>query len=284
MIDQKIIDRILSKRPKLNRETILKELELEKQKTGNLIGEETLLRMIGARYGIKSLPKINFDEKLVISDLIPGLYNISIKGRIVAVFPIKEFQGEHPGKLARLIISDKDALLPVILWNEKTQFLESNNIKPGQLILFSNGYTRKDSNGNVELNMGKKSKLEIIYKNTPIWEIYPPFEKFAYKIKEINAKLVKVNLVGTVKKVFPISNFVKSNSSQGSLLRFILFDETGEIPVVVWNEQTENLKNIIKKNTKLKMINVKVNHTLAQSLELCVTYSSYVDIFSEKND
>lgn len=278
MINQKIIDRILSNHPKLNRDVILNELELEKQKTGNLIEEDTLLRMIGARYGVKSLPKINFDGKLVISDLIPGLYNISIKGCIIAVFPIKEFQGEHPGKLARLIISDKDALLPVILWNEKTEFLESNNIKPGQIILFTNGYTRKDPNGNVELNIGKKSKIEIIYKNNPLWEKYPSIKKFTRKIGEINPTLANVNLVGIVKKVFPISNFVKSDSSQGSMLRFILFDETGEIPVVVWNEQTDILKNIIKKNAKLKMINVKVNHTSIQSQELSANSSSYVDI------
>ena len=282
MIDQKIIDRILSNNPKLNRDAIINELELAKQKTGNLIGEETLLRMIGARYGVKSLTKMNFDGKLVISDLIPGLYNISIKGRIVAVFPIKEFQGENPGKLARLIISDKDALLPIILWNEKTEFLESNDIKPGQIILFSKGYTRKDPNGNVELNIGKKGKIEIINKNNLLWEEYPSFKKFACKISEINATMVKVHIVGIVKKAFPISNFVKSDSSQGSILRFILFDETGEIPVVIWNEQTERLKNIIKKNAKLKMVNVKVNHVSPQSLELSVTSSSYVDILSEK--
>lgn len=283
MIDQKLIEKILSEHSELSRDEILNELELEKQKTGDLIEEETLLRLIGARYGVKSSTKINFDGALSISDLIPGLYNVSIKGRIVAIYPIKSFQGDHPGKLARLIISDKDAILPVILWNEKTEFIESNKIKPEQILLFSEGYTREDPKGRVEFHMGKKSKIKILY-NNPNPKKYPSIQKFSKKIVDINPTIGDVHLVGTVKKVFPISNFFRSDSSQGSILRFILFDETGELPVVVWNEQAEKLKNIIKKNAKLKLINVKVNLTSGKSLELSVNSYSYIDLFSKKND
>jgi ssDNA-binding replication factor A large subunit len=283
MIDQKIIEKILSEHSELSRDKILNELELEKQKTGDLIEEETLLRLIGARYGVKSSLKINFDGELSISDLIPGLYNVSIKGRIVAVYPIKNFQGDYPGKLAHLIISDRTALLPVILWNEKTEFIESNKIKPGQILLFSQGYTREDPRGRVELHMGKKSKIKVLH-NNPQPKEFPSIQEFSKKIGDITPKLGEVHLVGTVKKVFPVSNFVRSNSSEGSILRFILFDETGELPVVVWNEQAQKLINIIKKNAKLKLVNAKVNLTPSKSLELNVNSYTHIDLFSEKND
>jgi ssDNA-binding replication factor A large subunit len=283
MIDKKIVEKILSEHSELSRDKILKELELEKQKTGDLIEEETLLRLIGARYGIKSSLKINFNGELSISDLIPGLYNVSIKGRIVAVYPIKNFQGDHPGKLIRLIISDKNALLTIILWNEKTEFIESNKIKPGQILLFSQGYTREDPKGKLELHMGKKSKIKILHDN-PNPKKYPSIQKFFKKIADITPTIDEVHLIGTVKKVFPISNFIRNDSSEGLILRFILFDETGEIPIVVWNEQAENLTNIIKKNEKLKLVNAKVNLTPGKSLELNVNYYTYIDLVSEKHD
>jgi replication factor A1 len=281
MTGQHIIENILSKHSELTREKLLNELDFEKQKTGNLIAEKTLWRMIGARYGIKSNRKPTFDGKLSISDLISGLYNVSIRGRIVAVYPIKSFQGVNPGKLANLIISDKNGVIRVILWNEKTEFIESNKIVPGIIILFSQGYTREDSKGKVELHIGKKSEIKIL--NTDVnLEDYPSIKKFSKKISEITPSLCDVHVVGSVKKILPIKKFIRNDSSEGLLLRFILFDETGELPVVVWNEQAKKIKSLICENSKLKLINAKVNFASDNSVELHVNSYTYFDLFSEK--
>jgi len=162
MTYQQIVKTILSKHSNLTINNLLEELNIEKQKTGNLIEEKTLWRMIGARYGINSKRKITFDGKLSISDLIPGLYNVSINGRIVTVYPVKFFQGENPGKLVTLIISDKNAQIRTVLWNEKTEFITSNEIVPGDIIQVSQGYTREDFKGKVELHIGKKSEIKIL--------------------------------------------------------------------------------------------------------------------------
>lgn len=281
MTSQQIIEDILSKHSELSRDEILDELAVEKQKTGNLLEEKTLLRLIGARYGLKSNLTTTFDGELSISDLISGLYNVSVKGRVVAVYPIKSFQGENPGKLASLIISDRHAILRVILWNEKTALIESNKITPGNVILISHGYTREDPKGKVELHIGKKSEIKILNTNVNL-EDYPNIQKFSKKINEINSTLSEVHIIGTVKKVFPIKEFFRNDSSKGLLLRFILFDETGEIPVVVWNERAEKIKTIIQKKSKLKLINAKVNSTSDNSIELQVNSYTFIDLFSEK--
>ena len=284
MNDEKIIDAILSKNSELNRKKICEELAIEKQKTSNLINDETLLRLIGARYGVESEFKTPFDGKLSISDLIPGLYNVSLIGRIVAIFPIKFFQGNHPGKLVSLIISDKNNLLRVVMWNEKTEFIESNNLKPGQILLFSQGYTREDPKGKVELHISQKSKITILQNNVN-QDDYPSIRKFSTKIGEITPKLETVHLIGTVKKVFPASRFSRSDSSEGIVLRFIIFDKTGELPVIVWNEKAESLKPIIKKNVVLMLVNIKVKLTSNNSIELHANFNTYIDKFcGKKND
>jgi ssDNA-binding replication factor A large subunit len=281
MTSQQIIEDILSNHSGLSRDEILDELAVEKQKTGNLLEEKTLLRLIGARYGLKSNLRTTFDGELSISDLISGLYNVSVKGRVVAVYPIKSFQGKNPGKLASLIISDRHAILRVILWNEKTALIESNKITPGNVILISHGYTREDSKGKVELHIGKKSEIKILNTNVNLAD-YPNVQKFSKKINEINSTLSEVHIIGTVKKVFPIKEFFRNDSSKGLLLRFILFDETGEIPAVVWNERAEKIKTIIQKKAKLKLINAKVNLTSDNSIELQVNSYTFIDLFSEK--
>jgi len=284
MTDEKIIDMILSKHSELNRKKICEELAIEKQKTSNLINDETLLRLIGARYGVESEFKTPFDGKLSISDLIPGLYNVSLIGRIVAIFPIKFFQGNHPGKLVSLIISDKNNLLRVVMWNEKTEFIESNKLKHGQIILFSQGYTRKDPKGNVELHISQKSKITILQNNVNL-DDYPSIKNFSTKIGEINPKLETVHLIGTVKKIFPASSFSRSDSSEGIVLRFIVFDKTGELPVIVWNEKAESLKPIIKNNVVLMLVNIKVKLTSNNSIELHANFNTYIGLFyGKKND
>ena len=283
MIDEKIIKKILSKNSELNREKILNELALEKQKTSNLINDNTLLRLIGTRYGVKNVLLPNFDGKLSISDLTPGLYNVSLMGRIVAIFPIKFFQGTHTGKLASLIISDKHNLLRVVMWNEKAEYVESNKLKPGQIILLSKGYTREDPKGKIELHISQKSKIDILQNNVNL-DDYPSIRKFSTKIGEITPELQEVHLIGTIKKVFPASRFSRGDSSEGIVLRFILFDKTGELPVIVWNEKAEHLKPIIKKNAIIMLVNAKVKLTSSNSIELHANFNTYIDLFYEKKN
>ena len=211
MTYQQIIDNILSKHSELTKEKILTEFEIEKQKMGNLIEEKTLWRMIGARYGVKSNRKTTFNGNLSISDLISGLYNVSIKGRIVAIFPIKSFQGENPGKLANLIISDKKAVIRAVLWNEKTDFINSKKLVPGDIILVSQGYTREDSKGKVELHIGNKSEIKILTTDINP-EDFPSIKKFSKKINEITSDLSEVHLIGTVKKILPIKTFFRNDN------------------------------------------------------------------------
>ena len=53
MTTQDIIDKILAKNPEISQEQILEKLQAEKTRTGGLLGDETLLRLIAAKYGVE---------------------------------------------------------------------------------------------------------------------------------------------------------------------------------------------------------------------------------------
>ena len=180
MTGEEIIQQILSHHPEVSRKQILKSLEMEKDKSGGLIAEETLLRLIAARYGVKVLRK-RADHRLSISHLVPGLNDVTVAGRVIVVYPPRTFNGERAGKVANLLIADKDDTLRVVLWNDNANSVESGELRIGQVIRFMHGYTREDRNGKMELHLGGKSQIEIEPHNVRAEE-YPAIDKFATKI------------------------------------------------------------------------------------------------------
>jgi ssDNA-binding replication factor A large subunit len=157
---EEIIQQILSEHPEVSRDQILENLETERNKTDGLIEDETLLRLIAARCEVVIIPK-RVNLELSISDLVSGLWDVSIIGRVVVVYPPKTYKGKHSGKFAHLTIADENATLRVVLWNDKVNFIESGELEAGQVVRFSHGYTREGRKGELELHLGSKSQIEI---------------------------------------------------------------------------------------------------------------------------
>ncbi len=281
MTAEEIIQRILSKHPEVSRNQIFENLEAEKSKTGGLIADETLLRLIAARYGVKILKEKAY-RNLSISHLVPGLNDVTITGRVVAVYSSRTFEGERSGKFGSLMIADKDATLRVILWNDKVEMIEAGELKAGQIVRFSHGYTREDREGKTELHLGSKSQIEAELKNIKTDE-YPSIVRFATKINEITKAYKNIHLTGTVKEVFPASTFTRSDMSTGTVMRLTLADGTGEIPVVVWNEKAEELEKALELNANLQLVNAKVKENANGELEVHVDSYTYVEV-SERLD
>ena len=281
MTREELIQQILSKHPEVSREQILESLEAEKEKTGGLIADETLLRLIAARYGIETV-KRRAIRRLSISDLVAGLNDVTVTGRVIAVYPPRAFTGKRSGKVANLIIADNDDTLGVVLWNDNVDFVESGELKAGQIVRFSHGYTRKDREDKVELHMGNKSQIEVDPQNVKADE-YPALGKFASKINELTAAHNSIHLAGTVKEVFPASTFTRSDASTGTVMRLTLADETGEISVVVWNGKAEEMEKAVKVNAGLQLVNAKVKENGSGELEVHVNSYTYVEV-SERLD
>ena len=276
MTAEDIIQQILSERPEVKREQILESLETEKNKTGGLIADETLLRLIAARYGVEVIQK-KVHRKLSLNHLVSGLNDVTITGRVVVVYPPRAFNGERSGKVANLMIADKDATLRVVLWNDKVDLVESGELKTGQVIRFFHGYTRNDWKGKVELHLGSKSQIEVEPENVKA-DDYPSIGKFTTKISKLTKASENIHITGKVKEIFPSSTFTRQDQSTGTVMRFTLADETGEIPVVAWNEKAEELEKAVKVNTGLWLVNARVKEASNGGFEVHVNSYTYVEI------
>lgn len=107
------------------------------------------------------------------------------------------------------------------------------------------------------------------------------------KIKDVlTKKETSVNVIGRVKRIFPIKEFQRKDGTTGKVARIIISDETGEIPVVLWDGHSEianrvkfnDIVRIIKGNTRVSSFNN------IERVEINLTTFSTVDINPEIDD
>ncbi|MEM2953889.1 MAG: OB-fold nucleic acid binding domain-containing protein [Candidatus Bathyarchaeia archaeon] len=277
---EEIIRKIISKNPELSREEIMKRLESEKRKTGGYISDEILLQMIAAELGVEVSSEAA-KPRLLIRRLVPGLSDVTLAGRVIAVFPAKVSGKSKNVRFASLLIADKGDILRVVLWNDKVAFAEPGKIKVGQIVRFHHGYTKEDRWGKVELHMGEKGEIEVNPQNVETKD-YPTIAELSTKIGEITSayKNKRIHLIGKVEEIFPPSTFKRQDSSLGKVMRFILTDETGKIPAVVWNDKVDVVEGFLKREANVQIVNAKVKKALNEGLEVHVDSETYIDTYN----
>ena len=277
MKTEEIIQEILQKNPLITQEQILEKLKAEKSRTGGLLGDETLLRLIAAKFGVQVQQNtIQNCGVLSTSRLFAGLYDVTVAGRLIAVFPAKTFQGaEKSGKFATLMLADKEGLLRVVLWNEKAELVERGELQTGQIVRLVHGYTKQDKYGKTELHLGNKSQIEF---EPTVKEDYLSIEKFTAKIDTLNINSGNVHLSGEVKEVLSESSFIRSDTSVGTVTRLTLVDDSGLVTVVFWNEKATELETALKANARLLLVNARVKESQDGGLEVHVDSNTFIDV------
>jgi replication factor A1 len=213
---------------------------------------------------------------------LSGLRNVTVVGRVVAVFPSKNFDGVRKGKLASVLLADRSGLLRVVLWNEKADVAESGGVKVGQVVRFAHGYTREDMGGIVELHIGENGKVEVSPQDVNARN-YPLICTFNVRIRELSdlrKRRVRVNIAGTVKNPSAVSTFERKNSTTGKVLPFVLADATGEVPVVAWNEKVEEIERMLTDCTALQIVSARLKEGTDKCLEVHVDAGTYLEPFS----
>jgi ssDNA-binding replication factor A large subunit len=277
-VAETIIQQILDKKPEVSKEQVQMRLSVARGMTGGLIADASLLKMIAAELGAE-IPNGDavFNRRLSLGHLVAGLNNATVVGRVVAVFPVKTFEGAKPGKFAGVTIADNDGVARVILWNDKADVVEGCSLQVGQIVRFAHGYTKADKFGVPELHMGERSQVDLNPQNVR-QEDYPHIDKFATKIKQLNPNQKSVNLTGKVTDVFGSSTFLRGDQTAGKVLRLKVADETGEAVVVFWNEKAEEVESKAKRNAKIEVVNAKVKLSQNGETEVHVDFASYVNV------
>ncbi len=133
-----LIERI-AKSSELDKEEVERRVEAKKAKLSGLISKEGAAQIIAAELGI------NFeDQDLKISELMAGMKKVNIIGKVIRLFPVREFsKNGREGKVANFVLADETGNTRVVLWDvNHIALIENGTIKEGDVVEIKSGSTR----------------------------------------------------------------------------------------------------------------------------------------------
>jgi replication factor A1 len=146
-----LVERIVKSSGK-EREEIERSVEAKKAKLSGLISKEGAAQIVAAELGV------TFENQVLkISELMPGMKNVNVVGKVINLFPVREFERKGQiGKVSNFIIADESGNTKVVLWDTNhIALIEDGTIKQDDVVEILNGGMR-DS----EIHLGGFSEIK----------------------------------------------------------------------------------------------------------------------------
>lgn len=196
---EQIIEKIKKERG-LNEEEIEERIEEKLKLLSDLISREGAAHIVANELGVRVFEDLK-KKKFKIRDLIAGLNSVSILGKVLGIYDVREFSTEkRHGRVVSLLIGDETSVTRLVIWDENLiTLVEKGSIKEGDILRVKNAYSR-DNNGYVEVHLGNKSTLEINPEGEEIGDV----EVREERVREIKDLREGMNafIRGTIVQVF----------------------------------------------------------------------------------
>ena len=148
---ERILEKI-SKASGIDKSEIESLIEARRSKLSGLISKEGAAQVIAAELGV------SFEnEKLKIDELLPGMRNVNVIGKVFNLFPVRSFKTKRvdESKVANMWIADDTSNVKVVLWDTNhISLIERGDIKQETMVEIKNAMMR-DS----ELHLGNFSEI-----------------------------------------------------------------------------------------------------------------------------
>lgn len=243
---EQIVQQILMARRDLSREDVLKKIIERKRSAEDYFLDEVAARLVANDLGVE-IPNNEdaFHTEIAVKDLVSGLNDVTIVGRVIVAYPIQTFPRSDltEGKVARLLLADKTGSLRLVLWDDKIHMVESGKLQQGQIVKVLHGYVRDAIDGRLELHLGRKGGIETSPPNA-VESDYPQINDFIDKIRQLTPNKKRASVQGFISEVFPPTEFQRPNGNPGKVRRLRIKDDTGETTLVVWNQRVDELGEI----------------------------------------
>ncbi|MEK6901749.1 MAG: OB-fold nucleic acid binding domain-containing protein [Nanoarchaeota archaeon] len=249
----------LVKSGKISSQELEEKIKVKINDLSGLISEEGAAHIIANDLGVELL--VQGKEKLKIKEIYPGMRGISVTGKIVRKYDIREFtKGESTGKVCSLVVGDETGTIRAVFWNDdviKIKDVQENDI------LSLKQVSVRDNKGNIELHFNEQSKILINPEGETVNTIRQSASYQRKKIEELKEGEEGAEILGTIVQVFDPRFFtvcstcskraVESNgvfqcSEHGTVqpmlsyvLNAMVDDGSGVIRSVFWKNQTHHL-------------------------------------------
>ncbi len=204
----------------------------------------------------KKYPKITF-KSMNISDINLNLNSLSIEGKIIQLFPKREFtrkDGEL-GNVQSLTLLDSTGSIRITFWNEDTDKLKTLNIN--DIISISNLNPRLSTLDSKTIELTANRNTDIT-KKTGDLDIKGDSVK---NIKQLQKRSGVVSFKGIITSVDNLKSISLKTGEQVSLLGFVVSDNTDGIRITLWREQAEEYSKLLTIGQGISLTNVLVKYS-----------------------
>lgn len=197
---------------KIVEEKGLSELEVKSRVDGKLkqlsglISKEGAAHIVANELGLKLFS--GFTRELKIKDVIAGLGNVNINGRVVDIKEVREYNKDgRSGKVVNFMIGDETGVIRVTLWDTNhIKLIEDGRIKVDDIVRIRSAYS-KENNGFKEIHVGNRGEILINPLNVQVGEVkklfnVDDFGSVSKKINELKEGDSGVAVLGTIVQVF----------------------------------------------------------------------------------
>ncbi|MHA2254744.1 MAG: DUF2240 family protein, partial [Candidatus Heimdallarchaeaceae archaeon] len=181
------------------------------------------------------------DQLLKINQISELNKLVSIRGLIADVSSLHEFSRENgsKGKVRNLTITDSSGIIRIVLWDDKTQLVNEEDID--KLFTIYNGFTRKGRFEEIEIHCGKQTQIDI--EEGELDQLKQYIVGFS-NINNLSEEETEVNIKGIITELGTIQEIETKEKEMVKMLNFKIEDNTADIRITCWRENVAKLQDI----------------------------------------
>jgi len=203
----------------------------------------------------KKYPKIK-DEPIPIEEVNPNLLSVSIEGKIMTKFPIKEFtkQSGENGRICNIIVRDSSNKIRVNFWNNSVDEIKKYEV--GDVISIKNLKPRESNYrpNTIELNANNYTQVEKLNKKLNFKT------EMVENIRALQEEEDLISFKGVITSIDNLKQITTNSGEEISLLNFIVSDDTDAIRVTAWRDLAEDLAKKLSTGDAYEFKNVIVKY------------------------
>lgn len=239
----------VSEKSGLTKEEIDRKVEAKQAKLAGLISKTGALQIIAAELNI------SFDKQTIkISQVVPGMKRINLIGKIVNLFPVREYnKNGRAGRIGSFVLADETSNIRTVLWDENhIDLIIQGSINSGSVVEITNATLR---NGELHLTSFSEIKLsdrdfeEVVIKKPIQRKTIDRFNKNdsastrAFIVQMFEPKFFNI-CPACKKKVNEVGECLEHGRvipEKRALVSFVLDDGSDSIRAVAFSDQLEKI-------------------------------------------
>jgi len=198
----------LEKNTKFSRKQLYERIKKKHEELSGLVSIEGAAHLVARDLGVSIL--IPEKRALKIKDIVSGMKNINLKGRIIQVSETREFERKNgkKGRVCNLILTDGTGEVRLPLWDKQVGMVVEGQINEGDVIEIKNAFAKENIFGGVEIGLPKLARIEKIKDDESM-----PRQVVGAKYKRIpikNAKEGNYEIKASIVQVFNVNPFFQT--------------------------------------------------------------------------